>query len=148
MATVATYLNLPGTTFEAFEFYRTVFGTDYPAPPMRFGEVPASDDMPPLSESDQQLIMHVSLPILAGHVLMGTDAVASMGQSVTAGNDVHIMLNPDTKAEADELFAKLSDGGTELVPMQDMFWGDYYGSCTDRFGTRWMIDLPSDGPAG
>ncbi len=147
MAGVATYLNFPGTTEEAFEFYRSVFGGDYLSPPMRFGDVPDQDDAPPMSDGDRQKIMHVSLPILGGHLLMGTDAVESMGQSVTAGDNVHIMLNPDTRAEADELFAKLSEGGADLVPMHDMFWGDYYGSCRDRFGTRWMIDLPSDAPA-
>ncbi len=142
MAGVATYLNLPGTTEAAFEFYRAVFGTDYVGEIARYGDVPPSaGETTPEGVADK--IMNIGLPILGGHLLMGTDVVDGMGPGYAAGNDMHIMLMPDDKAQADELYARLSDGGTDLVPMADMFWGDYYGSCTDRFGVRWMLDLPS-----
>lgn len=144
MASVATYLNFMGRTEEAFEFYRTVFGTDYLGPIMRMGEAPASPDMSPLSETDQQAVMHVALPTIGGHVLMGTDALESMGHSLTIGDNVSIMLQPDTRDAADTLFARLSDGGSDVMPMQDMFWGDYFGSCCDRFGVRWMVDVSGE----
>ena len=84
--------------------------------------------------------MHVSLPILDGHLLMGTDAPESMGFKLTPGNNVYISLQPDTRAETRRLFDALSAGGSVSMELQDMFWGDYYGSCTDRFGVQWMFN--------
>ena len=97
--------------------------------------------MPPMPEADKNLVMHVALPILGGHLLMGTDAPESMGFTVNKGNNVYISLHPDSKKDADDLFAKLSEGGVAEMPMQDMFWGDYFGSLTDKFGVRWMVNF-------
>ena len=74
MARVSTYLNFPRTTEQAFLFYRSVFGGDFNGPIHRFSEVPQQPGQPPLAPEDAGLVMHVELPILAGHVLMGTDA--------------------------------------------------------------------------
>ena len=84
--------------------------------------------------------MHIELPILGGHSLHGTDAPESMGFKLNFGNNVYIMLNPDTREETDKLFAALSEGGKVEMPMQDMFWGDYYGSLCDKFGVQWMFN--------
>ena len=84
--------------------------------------------------------MHIELPILGGHVLMGTDAPESMGFQVRFGNNVYINLEPDTRAQADKLFAALAAGGKTEMPLQDMFWGAYFGSCTDKFGVQWMVN--------
>lgn len=140
MARVSTYFNFARNTEEAFEFYRSVFGGEFSGPIHRFADIPPAPDHPPMAEADRQLVMHVELPILGGHVLMGTDAPESMGFKVTPGNQVHINLEPDTRAEADRLFAGLSAGGEVEMPMQDMFWGAYFGSFTDRFGVRWMVN--------
>ena len=146
MPTVATYLNFAGRTEEAFEFYRDVFGTEYVSEPVRYGAMPADDTSPELTDDQRELVMHVGLPILGGHLLMGTDVIEGLGDELTMGTNVSIMVMPDTKADADDLFAKLSDGGSHVVPMQDMFWGDYYGSCRDRFGVCWMIDVDGSQP--
>lgn len=143
MASVSTYLNFPRNTAEAFEFYRSVFKTNYAGPIARFKDVPAQPGCPPPNPADGDLVMHVALPILAGHMLMGTDAPESMGFSVKPGNNVYINLQPDTRAEADRLFGALSAGGKIEMPMQDMFWGAYFGSFTDRFGVQWMINCGS-----
>ncbi len=140
MARVSTYLNFPRCTEEAFLFYRGVFGTEFNGPLHRFADIPPAPGQPPLAEADRQLVMHVELPILGGHVLMGTDAPVSMGFTVTPGNQVHINLEPDTRAEADRLFTGLSAGGRIEMPLQDMFWGAYFGSFTDRYGVRWMVN--------
>jgi len=143
MARVSTYLNFPGSTEQAFMFYRSVFGGEFNGPIHRFGEVPAAPDQPPLSEADSNLVMHVELPILGGHMLMGTDAPESMGFTVTHGNSVHINIEPDTRTETDKLFNALSVDATIDMPLQDMFWGGYFGSLTDRFGIRWMFNCCS-----
>jgi PhnB protein len=145
MARVSTYLNFQGNTEEAFNFYKSVFDTEFMGEGiMRMGDVPADDSTPPMPENEKQLVMHVSLPILAGHILMGTDLPESMGKLVQ-GNNVAINLEPDTRAEADKLFAALSTGGEVEMPMQEMFWGDYYGACADKFGVKWMVNCAAKG---
>jgi len=140
MATVSTYLNFANQTEEAFNFYKSVFGTEFLGEIMRFKDIPPTEGMPPLPESDLNLVMHVALPILGGHLLMGTDAPESIGFKVKAGNNVYISLSPDTREETQRLFKGLSDGGTVEQELQDMFWGDYYGSCRDKFGVQWMFN--------
>ena len=140
MPSVSTYLNFERSTEEAFTFYKSVFGTEFAGPIMRHGDVPSQEGMPQLSDEDKRLVMNIALPILAGHLLMGTDIPASMGMALNKGNDVTIGLHPDSRDEADRLFAALSAGGTVGQPMHDAFWGDYYGDLTDTFGTRWMIN--------
>ena len=142
MAQTSTYLNFPRNTEEVFNFYKTVFKSDFVGGKInRFGDIPLMEGMPPMAEADKNLVMHVALPILGGHLLMGTDAPESMGFKVNKGNNVYISLHPDSRKEADELFSKLSNEGKVEMPMQDMFWGDYYGSLTDKFGIQWMINF-------
>lgn len=142
MATVSTYLNFTRNTEEAFSFYKTVFGTDYVDGIHRFSEVPPQKDAP-MAEDDKNLVMNVQLPILGGHILNGTDAPESMGFSVTKGNNIYINLQPDTRAETEKLFAALSLGGKIEMPLQEMFWGDYFGTCTDKYGVQWMFNCSS-----
>lgn len=143
MAKVSTYLNFPRNTEEAFTFYKSAFGTEFIGELQRMGSVPTMEGQPPLAEEDKNLVMHVALPILGGHVLMGTDAPESMGFKVNMGNNVYINLEPDTRAETDKLFAALSEGGKVETSLQEMFWGDYFGSLTDKFGVQWMFNCSS-----
>ena len=143
MAKVSTYLNFARNTEEAFNFYKSVFKTDFEGPIMRMGGAPAGPDQPPMSEADKQLIMHVALPTLGGHMLMGTDAPESMGFQLVQGNNVHINLEPDTRAETDRLFKALSAGAKVDMPLAEQFWGDYFGSLTDKYGIKWMFNCRS-----
>lgn len=141
MARVSTYLNFHRNTEEAFNFYKSVFGGEFSSGGIaRFKDIPPADDMPPIAEEDKNLVMHIELPIVGGHTLMGTDAPASMGFNVNFGNNVHINLEPDTRAETKKLFEALSAGGKVTMELQDMFWGAYYGSCIDKFGVQWMFN--------
>jgi PhnB protein len=140
MAKVSTYLNFQRNTEEAFNFYKLVFNSEFTGAISRFSDIPLSENMPPLPEADKNLVMHVVLPILGGHNLMGTDAPESMGFRVNSGNNVYIMLEPDTRTETKRLFNALSEGGAIEQDLQDMFWGDYYGSCKDKYGVQWMFN--------
>jgi len=140
MASVGTYLNFPRNTEEAFNFYKSVFGGEFQGGISRFSDIPPSSDAPPIPDADKDLIMHVALPILNGHHLMGTDAPESLGFKVNFGNNVYITLNPDTRDETKRLFDALSKGGKVEQELQDMFWGDYYGSCEDKYGVHWMFN--------
>lgn len=139
MSRVCTYLNFMGETEDAFRFYGSVFGTQITGDFARMGDVPSGPDAPALSDAEKKLVAHVELPILAGHVLMGTDMVESMGHQLRVGNNVTICLEPDTRAETDRLYAALSDGGSESTGMQPMPWA-YWGCTLDRFGIRWMFN--------
>jgi PhnB protein len=142
---VSTYLNFQGNAAEAFAFYKEVFGTDYLGPVFRIGDMPQGPEGPPLSDAELDMIMHVELPILDGHVLMATDMLSSMGQEVRVGNNTTINLEVDSKDDADRLYAALSEGGSDATGLNDMPWGFYWGCCLDRFGIRWMFNTPSDG---
>jgi len=145
MATVSTYLNFARQTEEAFNFYKSVFGGEFVGDIHRFSDIPSSEEMPPLADSDKNLVMHIALPILGGHMLMGTDAPESMGFKLKPGNNIYINLQPDTRIETKRLFDALSKGGIVEQELQDMFWGDYYGSCKDKFGVQWMFNCEEKG---
>ena len=144
-ARVCSYLNFPGNTEEAFLFYRSVFKTEFLGHGIqRFSEVPANPNQPPIADSIKKMVLHVELPITAGHILMGTDAPKEMGFTVTRGNNMHISIEPETREEAKRLFDQLSAGGKIDMPLEDMFWGAYFGSFTDKFGINWMINHQSN----
>lgn len=139
MATVSTYLNFKRNTEEAFNFYKSVFGGEFIGGIARFRDIPTQPGQQ-MPDSDANLVMHVQLAICGGHMLMGTDAPETMGFDLKTGDNMHISLDPDTKAEAKRLFDALSEGGKITMPIQEMFWGAYFGSFKDRFGINWMIN--------
>jgi PhnB protein len=141
VARVSIYLNFMGSTEEAFAFYAEAFGTEVTAL-QRFGDVPAPEGAPAMSAEDQAKVLHAELPILTGTVLMGTDMLESMGHAVRIGNNTTINLEPDSLEETQRLYDALSAGSTEGAPLQEMFWGAWWGTCLDRYGIRWMFNAP------
>ena len=129
------YLNLDGTTEEAFTFYKSVFGGEFIAF-QRFKDTPDGEKLSP-EEGDK--IMHVAFKI-GENTLMCTDALPSQGKSVTMGDTISLSLQVDSRIESDAIYSKLSVGGVQELPMQEMFWGAYFGMLTDRFGIKWMIN--------
>ncbi|MBS1558873.1 MAG: SRPBCC domain-containing protein [Bacteroidetes bacterium] len=141
-ARVCTYLNFDGKTEEAFLFYKKVFKTEFVGNGIqRFGDIPQDANHPPVAENVKKMILHVELPITGGHILMGTDAPKEMGFTVTQGNNMHICIQPETRAEAKRIFDELSAGGSITMPMADMFFGSYFGEFTDQYGINWMINF-------
>jgi PhnB protein len=96
--------------------------------------------MPAMAEEDKNLIMHIELVLPGGHILMGSDVPESMGFKVNFGNNIFINLEPDLRSETKKLFDALSAGGRVTMELQDMFWGAYYGICTDKYGIHWMFN--------
>jgi len=141
MTQLAVYLNFSRNAEEAFLFYKSVFGGEFARGGIaRFGDIPASAGAPPVPDAVKNLVMHVELEIPGGQKIMGSDAPESMGFKVVQGNNTYIMVEPDTRAETRRVFEGLSAGGTVTQPLEDMFWGSYYGSCTDKFGVQWMFN--------
>ncbi|MDE0659960.1 MAG: VOC family protein [Gammaproteobacteria bacterium] len=133
MMSLSTYLTFDGNCREAFEFYRSVFGTEFVVL-TTFAEAPEDMDVP---NAHRDKVMHVTLPI-GSSVLMGSDNDPS-GSPVVVGNNFSISVDTEGRQESDDLIGKLSAGGTVTMPMQETFWGSYFGMCTDRFGINWMV---------
>ena len=133
--TLSIYLNFDGNCRDAFEFYRSVFGSDY-IHISTFSEGP--DDMP-VSEEEKDRIMHVSLPI-GSSVLMGSDTSLSFSPPHQAGNNFSVSCHPSSREETERLFNAMSAGGTVTMPLDDMFWGSYFGACVDKFGIPWQFN--------
>lgn len=141
MTHINPYLNFEGNAEEAMNFYRAAFGGDFLAV-MRWGDMPGCDEGEmKLAEEDKGKIMHISLPISDGSVLMASDSLKGFGPPCIQGNNVTIGIGPDSREEADRLFAGLSAGGNVQMPMADAFWGGYFGSFEDKFGINWLINV-------
>lgn len=137
MTTINIYLNFNGNCEEAFTFYKSVFGGEFPYIG-RYKDMPPQDGMPPLSADTGEKIMHISLPISTETVLLGCDMP---GTELVKGNNFSISLNTDSKEEADRLFLGLSNGGKVTMPMNKTFWGSYFGMFIDKFGISWFISF-------
>lgn len=131
------YLSFDGDCADAFDFYKSVFGGEF-AVRSTFADAPP--DMG-VAEGDKSKIMHVSL-MVGDDVLMGSDVIKGMGgETPTPANSISVSYTPKSKADADAIYARLADGGSETMPMQDAFWGAYFGMCKDRYGVNWMLNV-------
>lgn len=137
MTTVNTYLYFNGNCEEAFNFYKAVFNSEFKYIG-RYKDVPQTD-REIFSEQDNQ-IMHVSLPISSETTLMGSDNTELFKQAVST-NNFSLAISTDKKEEADRLFQNLSVDGKVKLPMNETFWGSYYGIVTDKFGINWKISF-------
>lgn len=138
MATaVNPYLMFNGTCEEAFLFYKSVFGGDFPYIG-KFKDAPAEEGEV-LSEEALNRIMHVSLPI-GNSILMGSDTHPRYGD-VGFGDNFSVSINAESREEADKIFNGLSAGGKVEMPMNDTFWESYFGMFKDKFGINWMVSF-------
>ncbi|MDQ2076831.1 VOC family protein [Marinimicrobium sp. ABcell2] len=147
MKSVNIYLNFPGNTEEAFNFYKSIFGGDFMGGIMRFRDFPpmgGMEDMPPLKEEEKDLVGHVSLPLTEHATLMGTDFTSNMPQELIVGNNMQITLETDSATEAESLFNQLSEGGEIVMPLSETFWADKFGACVDKFGIQWQLNYTGD----
>lgn len=141
MAQVNPYLIFNGNCEEAFLFYQSVFGGEFPFMG-KFKDMPPSDDpdCPPPSEEEGNRVMHVSLPI-GNTILMGSDSTSQSGDVPAFSGNFSVSVNADSTVEADRIFNGLSAGGNVIMPMQKTFWGAYFGMFADKFGVHWMVNF-------
>ena len=136
MTKLNPYLNFSGICEEAFVFYQSVFGGEFMGGIFRMGDAPGTEN---LTTEQKNKVMHIALPI-GNDLLMGSDSIQGMGPALVMGNNNLISIFPDSREEADRLFNGLAAGGMIIQPLQDQFWGDYYGNFIDKFGVVWMIN--------
>ncbi|WP_268848821.1 VOC family protein [Flavobacterium aestivum] len=140
MAAINPYLVFNGNCEEAFLFYQSVFGGEFPYAG-KFSDMPKdAKGGGAISEEDKDKIMHICLPIGKDSVLMGSDSNDASG-AVVMGSNVSISINTESKEEADKLFNGLSAGGNAFMPMNQTFWGAYFGMFVDKFGIHWMVNF-------
>lgn len=140
MATVNVYLTFGGNCEDAFNFYKSVFGGEFPYIG-RFKDMPKDEKSESVSEEDGNKIMHVTLPISKETCLMGSDSGGEWAPNLIQGNNYSVSINTESIPEADKLFNGLSTGGKVTMPMNKTFWGAYFGMFTDKFGINWMVNF-------
>ncbi len=127
------YLNFDGRTAEAMAFYQRCLGGELSV--MRF----AGSPMPHAPEHADR-VMHASLK--AGDVvIMASDT--RPGEPAVHGNGVNLSLNFDNEAELRDTWAKLSEGATITMALEQQFFG-LFGVLTDRFGLSWMVHYAAE----
>ena len=142
MAIVNVYLNFDGNCEEAFNFYRSVFGGEFPYVG-RYKDMPVQEGQSTCTNELGEKIMHMFLPISKETMLMGSDVGGDWAPGFQQGNNFTVSIHAASKEEADRLFGGLSAGGKVMMPLQDTFWGDYFGQFTDKFGINWMVSFPT-----
>src|SRR5690349_242540 len=125
MISTNPYLHFAGNTEQAMNFYKSIFGGTF-ITFQRFKELPGGERMP---KAEQEMIIHVSLSIGNGIVIMATDALESMGRRVTPGNNMYICIQSESVEETNRLFGELSNGGVIEMPLNETMWGAYFGMC-------------------
>ncbi|MBI3238247.1 MAG: VOC family protein [Flavobacteriia bacterium] len=135
MLNTNSYFNFQGNAGEVMDFYKSVFGGEFKAY-QRFKDMPGCEKMP---LEDQNKFMHICLRLPSGHEFMATDVLDSMEHKVVFGNFHYVCITTESEAETDQLFNRLSDGGTVEMPANKTFWGAYCGMCADKYGVQWLI---------
>lgn len=130
---LSPYLFFNGNCREGLAFYQSCLGGELNL--QRYGDSPAAAHMP---AEAQNKIMHGTLTT-PNFIIMAADA-GRAGQLI-AGNQLRMSLHFDNDAEIEATFAKLSEGGTVIDPLADMFWGGKFGTLTDQFGITWLFNF-------
>ncbi len=138
MLGLTVYLTYNGNTLEAFEFYKSILGGEF-LDINYFKEMPASEGYE-VPEADLEKILHITYKINETSYLMASDSSTFSGDA-TFGNNFSLSISPESKEEADKIYNELSAGGNIIMPIQDTFWGAYYGMFTDKFGINWAINF-------
>jgi len=124
-----TYVNFAGKCAEAFRYYETHLGGKI-GMVMTHGQAPDQSQVKP---EWKDMVLHATIT-LGGTELMGADIPKAEPM-----RSAYLTLNVESDAEAERIFAALSDGGQALMPLQETFFASRFGQARDRFGMNWMI---------
>lgn len=137
MAEINPHINFNGNAEEAFTFYQSAFNGELKRI-VRFKDLAGPDFQVPKDEEDQ--IMHIELHFGRGSILMANDVPKIMGRTNEKENRSKIVVNAESKEEADSIFNKLSQGAEIEMPLEFSPWGSYFGMFRDKYGIEWMIE--------
>jgi PhnB protein len=138
MKSIHPWINFNGNAEEAFTFYKSVFGGEF-TKIIRFKDLARTEFS--VLEKEEQKIMYIALPISEGNVLIANDVPEFMGKVNENENRSKILINTQSKEEADRLFNGLSAGGSVEGSMGHSPWGTYAGMFRDKYGIEWIIEF-------
>ena len=124
-----TYVNFAGRCAEAFRFYETHLGGKV-GMMMTHGQMPDPSKVKP---EWKDMVLHARIT-LGGTELLGADIPTAQPM-----RSAYLSLSVDSDAEAERIYAALSEGGDILMPMQETFFATRFGQVRDRFGLNWMV---------
>ncbi len=130
MKSIDVYLMFDGNCREAMTFYADALGANV--------DIMSGDQAPGVPESDKDRVLHARIEI-DGTRLMGSDTMSMTPFKLQQGNNFSVSLDCNTPDEQDLYFNNLKEGGEVTMPLQDTFWGAYFGMLTDPFGIQWMF---------
>jgi PhnB protein len=134
---VQNYLMFDGRCDEAIEFYKRALGAKVQML-MRFKDAPQEQCM--ISPGTENKVMHASLQI------GDTSVMASDGRCRGEPNfqGFSLSIQAADPAEADKVFAALSDGGNVTMPLAKTFFSPRFGMVDDRFGVHWIVVVAAE----
>jgi PhnB protein len=132
-AVLNPYLTFGGNTRQAMEFYQQVFGGTLDI--QTFGDFGA-----PVSDGYKEKVMHAVVSA-DGVTIMASDA--QEGSAPVVGDNVSLSLSGDAEDHdrLTKVFTELADGGSTSMPLGEAPWGATFGTCTDRFGMHWLVNI-------
>lgn len=138
MARINPYIHFNGNAQEAFTFYKSVFGGEF-SKTMHYKDIASAEY--PISDTDANRLMHISLPIGKSNYIMGSDTLSVMGNVTENDNRNTISISAESREEADSVFNGLSAGGKVEMPISQGPFGAYFGMFADKFGVQWMVEF-------
>lgn len=128
---LCVYLTFAGNCKEAMTFYQHCLGGTLSFATLN--ELPMAEQLP---QTDGKYVLLAQLKH-SMVTLMATDIVPEEG--LITGNAVSLYLNCNSKQQMQQLYAALSQGGTQTHPIHQTFFGEWFGNLTDPFGIHWLL---------
>jgi PhnB protein len=126
------YLFFHGECEEAMNFYKNIFGGNLEV--SKYGDMP--EGTPDIEGTEKDWLMHSSLE--GGQInLMGSDTAKASPEA----KKVSLSLGGTDEPAMRKIFDALAEGGKVFQPLKKEFWGDTFGSLTDKYGIEWMMNI-------
>lgn len=129
---VDPYINFGGKAHEAFEFYQKALGGV-------LNLLTFDQSGPPKPAGPSDTIMHGTLTLSDGVVIMGTDGMAEYPAKV--GENFAIALSGTDREKLTKAFEMLGEGGNVKQALKEESWGDTFGWLEDKFNINWMVNI-------
>ena len=138
MRTINPWINFNGNAEDAFTFYKSVFGGEF-TKIVRFKDISGPEFQ--VAENDENKIMYIALPLGKHNLLIANDVPEFMGRVNENENRSKILVNAESREEADKIFNGLSAGGEVEGEIGDSPWDTYAGMFRDKYGIEWIVEF-------
>ena len=129
MQKITTFLMFEGQAEEAMNFYTSLFNDSAITSMTRYG---------PNEMGAEGSVMHATFT-LNGQTFMCIDSHVQHAFTFTPAISLYVTC--ETESEIDKLFAKLSEGGEIMMPLELYPFSKKFGWLADKFGVSWQLTL-------